>query len=62
MKTFGGIGDGVRGQNGHSYFSQPVSIQTVINILGSFENQMTSGPDGIPVAIIKKVKQQIAEP
>ena len=62
MKTFGGIGDGVRGQNGHSYFSQPVPTQTVINILDSFETKMTCGPDGIPVAIIKKVIHQIAEP
>lgn len=48
--------------NCSSYFCKPVTEREVSNIIGTLKNKMTCGPDGIPVAIIKKVKDEIAEP
>ena len=45
MRVFKGI------DSCNSYFSQPVSKQ---NVIDTFKDMMTCGPDGIPVAITKK--------
>jgi len=46
----------------NSYFVNPASKESVMEIIDSLNNKMTCGPDEIPVAVVKRVKQEIAGP
>jgi len=39
-----------------------LSREDIAKIIDGLKNKMTYGPDGLPVAIIKRVKIEVAEP
>ena len=44
----------------NSYFSHAVTREDIAKIIDGLKNKMTCGPDGLPVAIIKRVVNEIA--
>ena len=54
--------DYLKNANPHSIFMSPVSQDEIIKIIGSFSPNKSSGPNSIPIKILKLLKNDISKP